>query len=195
MAQQDYVAFAFKKGSEAETRFIELNDVTNTFSHTTHRTDNGPVTLYTATLPFYRGYNTTVDLFLDLKAHLPEDQFDFVRIGDFREDYVDQTANGLIYIDGDSVTVAGEIKATRKKSSGLSKKQKDELKQHLTKRSVAMNQIFLGYFTTDVSNTVRLEDYWLEGFNTAHPIIEKNKDNRGHCEIYDAKTNILLLKI
>ncbi len=82
-----------------------------------------------------------------------------------------------------------------KNDQRLSKKQKDELKQHLIKRSVAMNQISLGYFTTDVSNTVSREDYWLAGFKTAHPIIEKNKDSRGHCEIYDAKTNKLLLKI
>lgn len=77
----------------------------------------------------------------------------------------------------------------------LNKKQKDELKRHLTNRSVAMNQIFLGYFTMDAANTVSQEDYWLDGFNTAHPIIEKNKDRRGHCEIYDAKTNKLIFKL
>lgn len=115
MAQQDYVAFAFKKGSEAESKFIDLNDLLNMFVRSVHLTDNGEVTLYTATLPFHRGYSSKIDQYLDLKNELPEDQFDFIRIGEAREDYDDETPNGLIYIDGDGVTVAGLIKLVPKK--------------------------------------------------------------------------------
>ena len=115
MAQQDYVAFAFKKGSEAESKFIDLNDLLNMFARSVHLTDDGEVSLYTATLPFHRGYSTKIDQYLDLKLELPEDQFDFIRIGEAREDYDDETPNGLIYIDGDGVTVAGLIKLVPKK--------------------------------------------------------------------------------
>lgn len=124
MAQQDYVAFAFKKGSEAESKFINLNDLLNMFARSVHLTDNGEVSLYTATLPFHRGYSTKIDQYLDIKLELPEDQFDFIRIGEAREDYDDETPNGLIYIDGDDVTVAGLIKLVPKKKTPSKREQK-----------------------------------------------------------------------
>lgn len=124
MAQQDYVAFAFKKGSEAESKFINLNDLLNMFARSVHLTDNGEVSLYTATLPFHRGYSSKIDQYLDLKLELPEDQFDFIRIGEAREDYDDETPNGLIYIDGDDVTVAGLIKPVPKKKTPSKREQK-----------------------------------------------------------------------
>lgn len=113
MAQQDYVAFAMVSFSDAYHKFKALNKKHKLFTSSTHRTSNTEtplITLFTASIPFYKGYSEAVDAYLKFKSE--EEGFDFIRLGDYREDYEDCTPNGYIYIDGDDVTVVDDIETT-----------------------------------------------------------------------------------